>query len=210
MVGNEECRPTLPYNACLSWVWAYPTWTIVWQCWQTYTVCISCVGIVRRAVAPSVETVGRRHVKSVVISPCISSSQQHCVVAQRWVLVRCTMQCVVHNVSMSVHNLIERLVSPLQSTRSCSPPHHHRCCTPSPALQCISLIRVSVSTLHISEFVFINLCFTQTHCSEQHCCTCRVARCCMEHEFWWLRDVTLRFADTTAALGGAWVRYKVY
>ncbi len=74
MVGSEECSPTLPYSACLSWVWAYLTWTIVWQCWQTCAVYISCVGTAARALAPSGETLGRRHVESGVISPCISSS----------------------------------------------------------------------------------------------------------------------------------------
>ncbi len=210
MGGSEQCSPTLPYNACYSWVWAYPTWTTVWQSWQPCIVYISCVGTAVRAVVSSGETVERRHVESETISPCIFSPQQYCVVAQRWVLVHCAMQCIVHSVLISVHNLVKRLVSPLQSTRSCSPPHHHRGYTPSLALHCISLIGMSVALVFLSEFVIIYMVCMYLHYSDYCCCTCRIARCCMEHEFWWLRDVTLHFADTTAALGGAWVRDKIY
>ncbi len=166
MVGSEQYCPTLPYNACLSWVWGYPTWTIVWKCWKVCIVHISCVGTARRPLAFSGETVERRHVESEVISPCISSPQQHYVVAQRWVLVHCTMQCVVHNGCIGRHNLIEWLIAPLQSMRSCSPPHHHRGYTPSPALQCVSLLSVCVGAQYSSEFALINICVTQTHCSE--------------------------------------------
>ncbi len=210
MVGSEQCRPTLPYNACLSWVWAYLTWTIVWQCWKICIVHISCVGTAARALALSGETVERRHGESGVISPCISSSQQQCVVAQRWVVVHYTMQCVMHSVCINGHNLIEWLMAPLQSTPSCSPSHHHRCCTPSLALQCISLIGMNVVLVFISESVIIYIVCMYLHCSDYCRCTCRIVRCCTEHEFWWLHDLTLHFADTTAALGGAWVNSKVY
>ncbi len=168
-------------------------------------VYISCVVTAARALAPSVETVERSHVDSGVVTPCISSSQQQCVVAQRWVLVHCTMQCVVHNMCINEHNLIERLVASLQSTRSCSPSHHHSCSTSSPGLQCIPLIGMSVAAMYSSEIGLIHGCCMKIYCSAQRCCTCLVARCCIERDFWWKDDLTLHFVDTTAALGRAWV-----